>query len=100
VKGKKKIFHSNRTVIHPDFQGFGLGIKLINITSKHMKENYGYRIMAKFSATPVYKSMIKQKEWRYLGSKRIMGKLQRGKGIRQQGFREYGIKTYHFEHIG
>jgi ABC-type Mn2+/Zn2+ transport system ATPase subunit len=62
VKGKKIIYHSNRTVIHPDYQGFGLGIKLINITSKYMKDNYDYKIMAKFSAMPVFKSMIKQKE--------------------------------------
>lgn len=100
VKGKKIIYHSNRTVIHPDYQGFGLGIKLINITSKYMKDTFDYKIMAKFSAMPVYKSMIKQKEWKFLGAKRTMGTMSRGKNTRQSGYREQGIKTYHFEFIG
>ena len=100
VKGKKIIYHSNRTVIHPDYQGFGLGIKLINITSKYMKDTFDYKIMAKFSAMPVYKSMIKQKEWKYLGAKRTLGTMSRGKNTRQSGYREQGIKTYHFEFIG
>jgi energy-coupling factor transporter ATP-binding protein EcfA2 len=100
VKGKKLIYHSNRTVIHPDYQGFGLGIKLINITSKYMMENYGYKIMAKFSALPVYKSMIKEKEWKYLGAKRLMGTMQSGKIVRKTGYRDKGIKTFHFVYVG
>ena len=31
-KGTIIIYHSNRTVIHPDYNGMGLGIKLINET--------------------------------------------------------------------
>ena len=101
VKGKKRIYHSNRTVIHPDYSGLGMGITLINLTSKYMIENYDYKIMAKFSSLPVYKAMIKQKQWKFLGEKRLMGKMQHGgKMERQAGFREYGIKTYHFEFIG
>lgn len=100
-KGQKKIFHSNRTVIHPDYQGFGLGIKLINLTSKYMKETYGFRIMAKFSAIPVFKSMIKQKQWVFLGEKRLLGKMKTGGNMtRKNGFREMGVKTFHFEFIG
>ena len=60
--------------------------------------------MAKFSSTPVFKAMIKQSCWKFLGEKRLMGKMQVG-GIGRNsvarsgssGFREYGIKTYHFE---
>lgn len=106
-KGTKPIFHSNRTVIHPDYAGLGMGIKLINLTSKYVKEKYRYKIMAKFSSAPVYKAMIKQKEWIFLGAKRLMGKMPVGGigrgGIERNGkggFREYGIKTYHFEFIG
>lgn len=100
INGRKMIYHSNRTVIHPDYQGFGLGIKLINLSSKHMKENHRFKIMAKFSATPVFRSMIKQKEWKFLGAKRLMGTMNRGENTRQSGYREQGIKTYHFEYIG
>lgn len=102
VKGRKKIYHSNRTVIHPDYQGLGLGIKLINESSKVFAAKYSeYKIMAKFSALPVFKAMSKQKEWKYLGTKRIMGKMKFGGNMdRKSGFREGGIKTFHFEYIG
>jgi ABC-type Mn2+/Zn2+ transport system ATPase subunit len=99
-KGTKIIYHSNRTVIHPDYNGLGLGIKLINETSKLLKQKINCRIMAKFSAIPIFKAMKKQKEWVFLGQNRLMGKMQTGKGmIRQGGFREGGIKTFNFEYI-
>ena len=100
-KGTIIIFHSNRTVIHPDYNGLGLGIKLINKTSELLAQKITCRIMAKFSSTPVYKSMIKQEQWKYLGFKRIMGKLQYGKGFKRKngGLREKGVKTYNFEYI-
>ena len=66
-----------------------------------MIDEYQFRIMAKFSSTPVYKAMIKQSCWKYLQTKRLMGKMKNGKTMeRKTGFREYGIKTYHFEYIG
>lgn len=100
VKGEKHIYHSNRTVIHPDYQGLGLGIKLINESSKvFADENKNCRIMAKFSALPVFKAMQKQNNWIYLGTKRLMGKMKFGGNMdRKGGFREGGIKTYHFEY--
>lgn len=102
AKGKAKIFHSNRTVIHPDYQGLGLGIKLINESSKvFAKEHQSFKIMAKFSALPVFKAMQKQKEWRYLGTKRLMGKMNHGGSMKRNGgFRECGIKTFHFQYVG
>jgi ABC-type ATPase with predicted acetyltransferase domain len=107
-KTKKKIFHSNRTVIHPDYQGFGLGLSLINETSIIMARKYDYRIMAKFSSLPIYKQMIKNKDWVFIGAKRLMGKMKTGgnmarnKGIRGGkfgvgGYREGGVKTFNFE---
>lgn len=99
--GEIAIYHSNRTVIHPDYAGLGMGIQLINQTSQMMVDEYGYRIMAKFSSTPVFKAMIKQKAWKFLGEKRVMGKVKKGgKMIRDGGFREEGVKTYHFEFRG
>ena len=97
-KGTKIIFHSNRTVIHPDYNGLGLGIKLINETSKLLMNKIECRIMAKFSAVPIYKAMIKQKQWIFLGQTRLMGKMKTGVNmIRRGGFRECGIKTFNFE---
>ena len=97
-KGTIIIYHSNRTVIHPDYTGMGLGIKLINETSALLANKIKCRIMAKFSSTPVYKAMIKQEQWKYLGFKRIMGKMQSGKGYQTNNtFRDKGVKTYNFE---
>lgn len=100
--GKRMIFHSNRTVIHPDYQGLGLGIKLINESSRVFNEKYPeYKIMAKFSSLPVYRAMAKQKQWRFTGAKRMFGREVVGGNMdRKTGFRDGGIKTYHFEYIG
>jgi hypothetical protein len=57
--------------------------------------------MGKYSSIPVYRAMIKNEEWLFLGEKRLMGKMQYGEAMkRKTGFREWGIKTYHFEFIG
>lgn len=99
--GKKRIYHSNRTVIHPDYQGLGLGIKIINETSRLLKEKTDCKIMAKFSAMPVFKAMRKQTEWKFISENRLMGKMKTGGSLqRTSGFREFGIKTYCFEYIG
>jgi ABC-type ATPase with predicted acetyltransferase domain len=98
-KGKTPIFHSNRTVIHPDYAGFGLGIKVINESSQIMKSR-GYRVMAKFSSVPIYRSMIKNTAWRLLETKRQIGKMNHGGSMmRRTGYRE-NIKTFSFEFIG
>ena len=54
--------HSNRTVIHPDFAGLGMGIKLINSTSI-MMSRAGYDVRAKYTSTPVYLAMRKFPCW-------------------------------------
>ena len=55
--------------------------------------------MAKFSSTPVFKAMIKQKNWVFLGEKRLMGSMKTGGSmLRDSGFREKGVKTYNFEY--
>lgn len=97
-KGTKIIYHSNRTVIHPDYNGLGLGIKLINETSKLLSKKISCRIMAKFSSVPVFKAMKKQKQWIFLGQTRLMGKMKTGGNMtRRGGFREAGVKTFNFE---
>jgi hypothetical protein len=94
-KGTKKIYHFNRTVIHPDYVGFGLGGKVINITSKIMAEK-GFRVMAKFSSIPVYKTLMKDKHWVYLGS-HYSTKGGTCNMKRTSGFRDI-VKFYKFEY--
>jgi ABC-type Mn2+/Zn2+ transport system ATPase subunit/GNAT superfamily N-acetyltransferase len=100
LRNKVPIYHFNRTVIHPDYAGLGLGIHLITETSKFMKKNYGYKIMGTFSSVPVYKSMIKHPQWKLIEIKRKQGKTKVGeKMLRKNGFRE-NIKTYSFLFVG
>jgi ABC-type dipeptide/oligopeptide/nickel transport system ATPase subunit len=54
VPGRQDIVHSNRTVIHPDYVGFGLGGALIDSTSAYMTSK-GFDVRAKFSSTPVHR---------------------------------------------
>lgn len=89
--------HSNRTVIHPDYAGFGMGMILINKTSKIMFDD-GFNVMAKFSSTPVFKAMNKSKNWKLLKIDRKTKTVVGGSMARKKGFRE-GIKTYSFKYI-
>lgn len=94
--------HFNRTVIHPDYGGLGLGIKLITLSSFDMMKRYqnNLDIRGKFSSQPVYKAMIKDKNWKLVEQCRQIGKKQAGDSMkRQSGFRE-NIKTYSFKFIG
>lgn len=61
-KSKPMIMHFNRTVIHPDFVGFGLGQRLIDETSAIITAK-GFRVMGKFSSVSVFKSMKKSSKW-------------------------------------
>jgi ABC-type lipoprotein export system ATPase subunit len=97
-KGTKIIYHVNRVVVHPDYNGLGLGIKLVNETSKLLLKKIDCRIMSKFSSVPLFKAMKKDERWIFTGQDRLMGKMQTGKTMgRKSGFRENGIKTYNFE---
>lgn len=97
-KQTKIIFHANRCVIHPDYQGLGLGIKLFNETAKIMKTK-NVRVMAKYSSVPVFKSMKKDKSWKFLETKMQIGTYKSGLGVRSSGYRE-NVKTFSFEYIG
>ena len=73
--------------------------ELINETTKLLLKKINCRIMGKFSSTPVFKAMIKDENWKYLGEKRLMGSMQKGANmLRGSGFREKGVKTYNFEY--
>lgn len=106
-KTKPMIVHVSRTVIHPDYAGMGLGIKLDNAVSRYGKYELGYRVLAKFSSIPFYKMMVKDSNWRLIKVDRQIGKTRHGKMGRTlkeksrttSSFRE-NVKTYTFEYIG
>lgn len=95
----REIMHSNRTVVHPDYAGLGLGIKLITVTSADMHRR-GFRVMAKFSSTPVYRAMVRDGAWKHAETKRQIGKMNVGGNmLRRGGFRE-NVRTYSFDYVG
>ncbi len=92
----KMKMHSNRTVIHPDYAGLGMGIRLINETSAHMHAA-GYDVMAKFSSTPVYIAMSRQPCWHLLKVDRRTSMVVGGNIDRKSGYR-LDVKTYSFRY--
>lgn len=99
IIGDQQTYFSNRTVIHPDYAGLGLGIRLITESSKDMVRK-GYRVRAKFSSVPVYKSMLKQPYWKHTGTSRDILKPRVGRtaktGNRESKLRSKTV-SYSFE---
>lgn len=90
--------HFNRTVIHPDYVGLGLGVRFINATSKIMHDS-GFRIMAKFSSVPVYKALSKDVRWR-LKNVSLPVRAKAGKTLgRKLGGMRTEVKIYSFEYV-
>jgi ABC-type dipeptide/oligopeptide/nickel transport system ATPase subunit len=96
------IYHSNRTVIHPDYAGLGCGLKMVNAAARHLKGTHECKIMAKFSAEPMYRARLRDAEnWELMKTERIIGHYPLpGKTMdRKSGFRE-NVKTWTFRYIG
>jgi len=100
-KGTKRIMHSNRTVVHPDYVGFGLGMKVIDLTSKIVKDD-GCNVMAKFSSIPVYKAMTKNPLWKLCSISNNTHDSQYNPGgnmMRKGGMRQ-ATRTFSFRFVG
>jgi len=96
-KGERKIMHSNRTVVHPDYAGLGLGIMIINETSELMAQQH-YKVMAKFSSVPVHKAMDRSEQWELKKIDRKMKTMVGGSMMRNEGFREK-VTSYSYEYV-
>lgn len=97
----KSMWHFNRVVIHPDYVGFGLGMKFVQSTSDIVLKKENCKIMGCFSSIPMFKSLIKNPMWklkkietRHTKTK-TSGNLskQRSSTIRKM------VKMYAFEYI-
>jgi hypothetical protein len=77
-------------VIHPDYCGFGLGMKLINKTALFLMQDHD--LFAKFSNLAIAKSFEKTNVWKL---EKIMYDTASGGGnmTRDTGFRKK-VKTY------
>ena len=105
IPGDMNTYFSNRTVVHPDYAGLGLGIKLITETSKIMIQK-DFRVKAKFSSEPVYKAMKRDPFWKLVSinkdiKKQTINAKQIKKGITKQKIDAMRNKTitYSFDFI-
>jgi len=98
-KGSVMQMHFNRTVIHPDYVGLGLGILLINETAKIM-HNIGYDVRGKFSSVPVKKGLDRHPDkWKLIKIDRL-GKTEATGNIgRKKGAFRHHVKTYSYKYI-
>lgn len=100
--GTVPIFHSNRVVVHPDYGGMGLGIHLINASSKLFLEKLKNKVSihAAFSSTPIYRAMSKDKNWKFKTLKYKIGKAHNGGQMlgRQGGGVRTNVKLFSFEY--
>lgn len=104
----RNLVHSNRVVIHPDYIGVGLGIKLATEGSRIMHER-GFRVWAKFTSPAMYKQRVGHPNWKFLGQKRITSKGQAqpfvnvktdvdGGNERRNNAKLWGVKYYWFQY--
>jgi len=64
IIGNQKTFFPNRVVIHPDYAGLGLGIKIVVETSKLMVLK-GYNIKGKGTSLALYKCLLRDPLWTF-----------------------------------
>ena len=62
-KIKRKMLHFNRTVIHPDYAGVGLGIKFTDEIAKVMY-NRNFDLRRKLSSKALVKSLNRSQFWK------------------------------------
>lgn len=72
-KNRKIIMHSNRVVVHPDYVGFGLGLKMVDLAADFLMKKYGYEIRAKFTSQPMLKARMKNPKWKCILQERNIG---------------------------
>jgi len=97
-KRKKRVLHFNRTVIHPDYVGFGLGMMMINETTKSLAGEYD--IFGKFSSIPVYKAMKKSDCWTLKATGFTTSKLSGTIGTSRSPTIRRKVKWWSFKYIG
>lgn len=102
-KGRKPM-HSNRVVIHPDYAGLGLGMRLIDETS-HIMWARGFQPMAKMSSVPIFKARQKSPYWILTSVKRdtkvVTGRSNKAMRFahgKAGGYR-LDVKTYSYVYV-
>lgn len=95
---KKLIYHFNRLVIHPDYVGFGLGIKFLNEATTHLKAKIDCDIFGAFSSVPVYKALMKDERWILKDIKRPL--KESGGTSANKNFMRTKVTLFSFKWVG
>ena len=96
-KKRRRILHSTRTVVHPDYCGLGLGSKFTSAAAEFVYKK-GFRVMSKFSNPALFFSRSRDPNWRLLKTS-IFTAPPSGRSTitRKSGYRN-GVKTFIFEY--
>ena len=89
--------HANRLVIHPDYQGLGIGSHVMNATARELKSR-GYRCMTKFSNLAVFRALNRDDSWRLLKSTFKHKREKYGNAVKMD-LRGNPRRMYSFEYI-
>jgi GNAT superfamily N-acetyltransferase len=73
VRGTKKIKRIHRLVVLPDYQGLGLGIRLLNEVARLQKR---YIVQIKTNSPAIVNSLKKDRNWRCIFFGRSKGRHQ------------------------
>jgi hypothetical protein len=68
------IYHCARVAVRPDFCGLGIALKFTNLSVDHFLSTTHAIVRATFSSVAMYHSMIKDRKWKFLERKTIIGK--------------------------
>jgi ABC-type dipeptide/oligopeptide/nickel transport system ATPase subunit len=75
-----KMLHSNRVVVHPDYVGLGLGIKMVDECSEYLS-SLGFTVRAKFTSRAMLKARLKNPRWKLIKKDQVTSKTQNAVGL-------------------
>lgn len=104
----RNLVHSNRVVVHPDYIGVGLGIKLATAAAAEMHRR-GHRVWAKFTSPAMYKQRVGHPRWKFINQKQATSKKQNapmgrvkssvaGGSERRNAAKLWGVRYFWFEY--
>lgn len=98
VPHRQNLLHSNRIVILPEYTGFGLGLKMVNLCSELLLKK-GFDIWIKMSNISTIKSCLKSSLWKLKNIKSNFDKGQIHSRLNKRGRRMF-TKSYSFKFMG
>ena len=91
----KNARREHRTVILPDFQGFGIGVRLSDLIAKHHVEDLGYRYFSKTAHPRMGEYRDRHPNWKKTSASRVVDPRSRRGTVVKSGLGIDYAKTYH-----